>query len=87
MYFNNAQCDVYIGWGAGKKLMSEMASARTSVRIVSPFLSEHLIGGLEELHESPWKETPIGNMKRWPQYCSSMSMWMALPVTGVNGCG
>ena len=51
MYFNNAQCDVYIGWGAGKKLMSEMASARTSVRIVSPFLSEHLIGGLEELHE------------------------------------
>jgi phosphatidylserine/phosphatidylglycerophosphate/cardiolipin synthase-like enzyme len=51
MYFNNAQCDVYIGRGAGKKLMSEMASARTSVRIVSPFLSEHLIGGLEELHE------------------------------------
>ncbi|WP_431126176.1 phospholipase D-like domain-containing protein [Flagellimonas flava] len=51
MYFNNAQCDVYIGRGAGKKLMSEMASAQTSVRIVSPFLSEHLIGGLEELHE------------------------------------
>jgi len=51
MYCNNAQCDVYIGRGAGKKLMSEMASARTSVRIVSPFLSEHLVAGLETLHD------------------------------------
>ncbi|GMN11351.1 hypothetical protein MTsPCn9_10420 [Croceitalea sp. MTPC9] len=51
MYFNNAQCDIYIGTGAGKKLMEEMTLARKSVKIVSPFLSAPLLEGLNELHQ------------------------------------
>lgn len=51
MYFNNAQCDIYIGTGAGKKLMEEMAAARSSVKIVSPFLSGTLLSGLVALHD------------------------------------
>ncbi|RDY57930.1 phospholipase D-like domain-containing protein [Flagellimonas nanhaiensis] len=51
MYFNNAQCDIYIGTGAGKKLMEEIAAASNSVKIVSPFLSAKLVQGLIELQE------------------------------------
>ncbi|MDF0716961.1 hypothetical protein PY092_12435 [Muricauda sp. 334s03] len=50
MYFNNSQCDVYIGTGAGKKLMKEIAQARESIRIVSPFLSAKLVEGLVHLY-------------------------------------
>ena len=51
MYFNNAQCDIYIGTGAGKKLMEEISTARYSVKIVSPFLSADLLDGLAVLHK------------------------------------
>lgn len=51
MFFNNAQCDIYIGTGAGKKLMEEISTARKSVKIVSPFLSAPLLEGLIELHQ------------------------------------
>lgn len=50
MFFNNARCDVYIGTGAGKKLMEEMECAQRSVKIVSPFLSPYLVRKLIELH-------------------------------------
>ena len=50
MFFNNDTCDVYIGTGAGKKLMEDIGNARKSVKIVSPFLSPGLIGKLIELH-------------------------------------
>ncbi len=50
MFFNNAQCDIYIGTGAGKKLMEEMALAQKSVKIVSPFLSTPLVEGLIKLY-------------------------------------
>jgi hypothetical protein len=39
MYFNNTNCDLYIGTGAGKKLLEEIARAESSVKIVSPFVS------------------------------------------------
>lgn len=50
MFFNNARCDVYIGTGAGKKLMDEIENAKRSVKIVSPFLSPYLVKRLIGLH-------------------------------------
>ncbi|MGB6150740.1 MAG: phospholipase D-like domain-containing protein [Pricia sp.] len=50
MFFNNARCDVYIGTGAGKKLMEEIGNAQRSVKIVSPFLSPFLVQRLIDLH-------------------------------------
>ncbi len=50
MFFNNAKCDVYIGTGAGKKLMDEIENAKRSVKIVSPFLSPFLVKRLIRLH-------------------------------------
>ena len=52
MFFNNANCDVYIGTGAGKKLMEEIESAKRSVKIVSPFLSPFLVKRLIELYSN-----------------------------------
>lgn len=43
MFYNNANCDIYIGKGAGKKLMDDMQNARKSIKIISPFLSPFLI--------------------------------------------
>ncbi|MCM4168408.1 Cardiolipin synthase [Arenibacter antarcticus] len=50
MYFNQAICDVYIGTGAGKKLMEDIGNAKRSVKIVSPFLSPFLVRKLIDLH-------------------------------------
>tara|TARA_R110000764_G_scaffold238954_2_gene337063 strand:- start:3638 stop:4399 length:762 start_codon:yes stop_codon:yes gene_type:complete len=50
MYFNQAICDIYIGTGAGKKLMEEIETAKRSVKIVSPFLSPFLVKKLIDLH-------------------------------------
>lgn len=50
MYFNQAICDLYIGTGAGKKLMEEIETAKRSVKIVSPFLSPFLVKKLIDLH-------------------------------------
>ena len=50
MYFNKTTCDVYIGTGAGKKLMEEMENARYSVKVVSPFLSPYLVRKLIDIH-------------------------------------
>jgi phosphatidylserine/phosphatidylglycerophosphate/cardiolipin synthase-like enzyme len=46
MFYNGATCDIYIGKGAGKKLLSDMRSAKKSIRIVSPYLSPFLISEL-----------------------------------------
>ncbi|MGN7990420.1 phospholipase D-like domain-containing protein [Pedobacter sp. 22226] len=46
MFYNNALCDIYIGSGAGKKLINDMKAAKRSVKIVSPFLSPYLISEL-----------------------------------------
>lgn len=50
MYFNQVICDIYIGTGAGKKLMEEIENAKRSVKIVSPFLSPFLVKKLIDLH-------------------------------------
>jgi len=49
MYYNNANCDIYIGKGAGKKLMDDMRNAKRSIKIVSPYLSPYLIEELIDL--------------------------------------
>ncbi len=50
MFLNNTNCDVYIGTGAGKKLMEDIENARCSVKILSPFLSPFLVRKLIDLH-------------------------------------
>ncbi|NKI27430.1 hypothetical protein HCG49_12745 [Arenibacter sp. 6A1] len=50
MYYNKAICDVYIGTGAGKKLMEEIENAKRSVKVVSPYLSPFLVKKLINLH-------------------------------------
>lgn len=46
MFYNGAKCDIYIGKGAGKKLLNDIRNARQSVKIVSPYLSPFLISEL-----------------------------------------
>lgn len=43
MFYNGANCDIYIGKGAGKKLLNDIRNAKKSIRIVSPYLSPFLI--------------------------------------------
>ncbi|MFC5045765.1 phospholipase D-like domain-containing protein [Aquimarina hainanensis] len=46
MFYNGANCDIYIGKGAGKKLLNDIRNAKKSIKIVSPFLSPFLIAEL-----------------------------------------
>lgn len=51
MHYNGANCDIYIGKGAGKKLLNDIRNARKSVKIVSPYLSPFLITQLINLRQ------------------------------------
>ena len=51
MFYNNTACDIYIGTGAGKKLLHDIEHAKRSVKIVSPYLSPFLIRKLIGLHK------------------------------------
>lgn len=51
MFYNGVNCDIYIGEGAGKKLLNDMRNARKSVKIVSPYLSPLLIAELINLRK------------------------------------
>lgn len=46
MFYKGANCDIYIGKGAGKKLLNDIRNAKKSVKIVSPYLSPFLISEL-----------------------------------------
>ncbi len=46
MFYNGANCDIYIGKGAGKKLLADIRNAKKSIKIVSPYLSPFLISEL-----------------------------------------
>ena len=52
MWCNQAKCDIYIGSGAGTKLLKEMRSARSSIKIASPYVSRALMEELIALHRS-----------------------------------
>ena len=47
--YNGAKCDLYIGKGAGKKLLNDLRNAKHSVKIVSPYLSPFLIKELIQM--------------------------------------
>lgn len=49
MYQNNVLCDLFIGKGAGKKMLTEIEQAKKSVKIISPYLSATLIYKLIQL--------------------------------------
>ncbi|MDD2278204.1 MAG: hypothetical protein PHI03_11855 [Bacteroidales bacterium] len=51
MYYNGAICDIYIGKGAGKKLLIDIRNAKTTIKIVSPYLSPSLISELIKLQK------------------------------------
>lgn len=51
MFYNGANCDIYIGKGAGKKLLNDMRNASKSIKIVSPYLSPFLISELISFRE------------------------------------
>lgn len=49
-FFKNAiSSDIYIGRGAGKKLLQDLDNARKSVKIISPFLSPYYVERLIHL--------------------------------------
>ncbi|RTE54125.1 hypothetical protein EHW67_09385 [Arenibacter aquaticus] len=50
MYYNKAICDVYVGTGAGRKLMEELQNAKRSVKVMSPYMSAALVRKLIDLH-------------------------------------
>ncbi len=51
MWFNQAKCDIYMGTGAGTKLLKEIGNAQKSVKISSPYLSPKLVDELIYLHK------------------------------------
>lgn len=49
-WYNNAICDIYIGKGAGAKLLRDITNANKSVKVVSPYLSPALVKELIYLY-------------------------------------
>lgn len=52
MFYNDIKCDLYIGTGAGRKLLTDIRNAKKSVKVVSPFLSPKLIKELIDLQHT-----------------------------------
>jgi phosphatidylserine/phosphatidylglycerophosphate/cardiolipin synthase-like enzyme len=50
MWFNQTKCDIYMGAGAGSKLLKEIGNAQKSVKISSPYLSPKMVKELIYLH-------------------------------------
>jgi len=48
---NDAKADIYIGTGAGAKLLKEIENAKKSVKIISPYLSASYVEKLIKLKE------------------------------------
>ncbi len=51
MYYNGVKCDIYVGTGAGSRLLKDINNAEKSIKIVSPFLSPSLVKHLIRLYE------------------------------------
>ena len=63
MWFNQAKCDIYMGTGAGNKLLKEIGNAQRSVKISSPYLSPKMVDELVWLHKKGIKVTLITSDK------------------------
>ncbi|MDT7828383.1 phospholipase D family protein [Pricia sp. S334] len=59
MWFNQAKCDIYMGTGAGTKLLKEIGNAQKSVKISSPYLSPKMVDELIWLHHQGVKVSVI----------------------------
>lgn len=59
MWFNQAKCDIYMGTGAGTKLLKEIGNAQESVKISSPYLSPRMVEELVCLHKKGIKVSLI----------------------------
>lgn len=59
MWCNQAKCDIYIGRGAGKKLLHEIRNAQRSIKISSPYLSPKLVEELIWSHKKGIKVSLI----------------------------
>ncbi|WP_242015656.1 phospholipase D-like domain-containing protein [Robertkochia marina] len=51
MFTNRVECDIYVGKGAGNKLLNDLRHAEKSIKIVSPFISPKMLEVLKELHQ------------------------------------
>ncbi|MEO6904206.1 MAG: phospholipase D-like domain-containing protein [Bacteroidia bacterium] len=49
---NNVNSDIYIGTGAGAKLLKDIEDAQTSIRIISPYLNRSYVEKLINLKEA-----------------------------------
>ena len=49
-FYNNGNYDLYLGTGAGKKLLQDIQDAKESIKIISPYLSPYLTKELINLH-------------------------------------
>ena len=49
-YFNGAQCDIYIGTGAGEQMMNEVYGVKKSLQIISPYSSDAMMQQLAAMH-------------------------------------
>jgi hypothetical protein len=63
VWFNQAKCDIYMGTGAGTKLLKEIGNAQRSVKISSPYLSPKMVDELVWLHQQGIKVTLITSDK------------------------
>jgi phosphatidylserine/phosphatidylglycerophosphate/cardiolipin synthase-like enzyme len=63
VWFNQAKCDIYMGAGAGTKLLKEIGNAQRSVKISSPYLSPKMVDKLVSLHKQGIKVTLITSDK------------------------
>lgn len=50
MYYNRTICDLYVGTGAGRKLMDDLLNAKRSIKVMSPYMSPSLVRKLIDLH-------------------------------------
>lgn len=46
---NSVNCDIYVGIGAGKKLLEDIRTAKSSIRIISPYVSNSTVNLLRKL--------------------------------------
>ena len=63
MWFNQAKCDIYMGTGAGTKLLKEIGNAQRSVKISSPYLSPKMVDELVWLNKQGIEVTLITSDK------------------------
>ncbi|MGB5822395.1 MAG: phospholipase D family protein [Saonia sp.] len=63
VWFNQAKCNIYMGTGAGTKLLKEIGNAQQSVKISSPYLSPKMVEELVWLHNQGIKVSLITSDK------------------------